>query len=1159
MKLKYLKKMTALFLLALPVLARGNTSATEWQQYAEALKAEPGLIRFYSFKTEGNSQPDLAGSKAEITFTAQQGAALKMVPGRIEGLLAPEIDEGAFRAAEISGVSNHLAVSIWVKPEGAGKKQNDGQINGMITSSGSGYYDGWRLAIYDMANLRPSFEIGRGKNSVNVSAKDSLSRGCWNHIAATWDGAVMKIYINGLLSGSSDYNGPCQLAKGGFSVGNSGYGVGSLRMAVDEVVIFNTPLSAAKVAALSLTALGFPVEVEAALERVGQLRQAGQTSEAAATLRKLAASSERQPALACWAEVAALEVATGEQGSAKWVNQCVALFENPATPSYLKGKLLARLLASCRSGGQTPPSRILEALPAAMELSEEDQFACGVALARSYATEQKSEQSARVFGHLISVSANDFEKSRDLRFTFAQALRESGKNAEAEEQYVALIENTKQPTAARSIAGLALAQTLLAQNKHDAAAKAYRAVVASQGVAPHHCFEAQAGIAVCENLQAGKAARDPEASRDRPAALPAPGLTIFVAPDGADANPGTRERPFATLTGARDAIRALKKAGGLPAGGVTVYLRGGRYLMGEPLQLTSADSGQYGAPVVYAAYPKENPILDGGFEVGKFSKVRDPEILARLPAEAHGKVYCADLKAQGYRDFTRQQAYGYGAKSERIRAVYADGNLMPVARWPNTERIPMAELMADNDRAFRVESDRLARWTTAKEMMADGFWLHLWAGLAVPIESVDTATGVITLAQKPNYGLQKGRPFYVMNLLEEIDQPGEWYIDTESGLLYIWLQKHPWFTKVVVSERSQLFIKAEGVQDLVLQGITFQYGQEHAVEFNNCVNLSIIGCCFHGFGGTPLSVQGAANARIYGNRLDTLGHGGMRVSGGNRKNLTSGGIRIENNEVGHFGLCAKTYVPAILLEGVGAQVRHNWFHHAPSSAMRIEGNDHLVEYNLGEFLVQESDDQGAIDMWSNASYRGCVMRYNHWRDVGAGDAPCGQAGIRFDDAISGMVVYGNIFERTSTGNFGGVQIHGGQMNIIDNNIFIDCNHAVSFSPWSQERFYKYITEDTKAKLYTEVNIDLPPYSDRYPSLKALQERSKCNINSIWRNVITGTDAPFYNAPKGTDFMDNQMVSGYSADSPSVKNSTFCEIPVAEIGLYADPACVWSKK
>ena len=34
--------------------------------------------------------------------------------------------------------------------------------------------------------------------------------------------------------------------------------------------------------------------------------------------------------------------------------------------------------------------------------------------------------------------------------------------------------------------------------------------------------------------------------------------------------------------------------------------------------------------------------------------------------------------------------------------------------------------------------------------------------------------------------LTKGNRFYVENVLEELDQPGEWCLDTESGTLYFW-------------------------------------------------------------------------------------------------------------------------------------------------------------------------------------------------------------------------------------------------------------------------------------------------------------------------------------------------------------------------------------
>jgi len=74
---------------------------------------------------------------------------------------------------------------------------------------------------------------------------------------------------------------------------------------------------------------------------------------------------------------------------------------------------------------------------------------------------------------------------------------------------------------------------------------------------------------------------------------------------------------------------------------------------------------------------------------------------------------------------------------------------------------------------------------------------------------------------------------------------------------------------------------------------------------------------------------------------------------------------IANNDVGDVGRCSRTYNPALLLEGCGAHVTHNHFHHAPSSAMRVEGNDHLIEYNWVDHVVQESDDQGGFDMFGD--------------------------------------------------------------------------------------------------------------------------------------------------------------------------------------------------
>ncbi len=127
----------------------------------------------------------------------------------------------------------------------------------------------------------------------------------------------------------------------------------------------------------------------------------------------------------------------------------------------------------------------------------------------------------------------------------------------------------------------------------------------------------------------------------------------FVATDGSDDNPGTRERPFASVVRARDAIRALKQGDGLPEGGVTVWLRQGTYYLAQPFELGQEDSGTETAPILYRAAEGEEVWLNGGksVEAAAFKPVTDPDILERLDQAARGRVLQVDLAAVGVTDY----------------------------------------------------------------------------------------------------------------------------------------------------------------------------------------------------------------------------------------------------------------------------------------------------------------------------------------------------------------------------------------------------------------------------------------------------------------------------------------------------------------------------
>lgn len=227
--------------------------------------------------------------------------------------------------------------------------------------------------------------------------------------------------------------------------------------------------------------------------------------------------------------------------------------------------------------------------------------------------------------------------------------------------------------------------------------------------------------------------------------------------------------------------------------------------------------------------------------------------------------------------------------------------------------------------------------------------------------------------------------------------------------------------------------------------------------------------------------------------------------------------------------------------------------------MRINGNDHLVEYNEMYDVVTESDDQGAIDMWGDPTYRGNIFRYNYIHDIGPQikdkiNAKHGRAGIRFDDAISGNLVYSNVFKNASEGNFGAIQIHGGKENKIYNNLFSHCKIGISFSPWKRSYWMIY---NRKRLEFFEQNKSV--YVSKYPELKRINE--DMNKNSIEGNIFIKSNKITRNKPSQVSFQDNVKfrrtrkkvnVSSLAAFPNRVRRVrrriNFEPIPLEQIGL-----------
>jgi hypothetical protein len=344
--------------------------------------------------------------------------------------------------------------------------------------------------------------------------------------------------------------------------------------------------------------------------------------------------------------------------------------------------------------------------------------------------------------------------------------------------------------------------------------------------------------------------------------------------------------------------------------------------------------------------------------------------------------------------------------------------------------------------------------------------------------------------------------------------------------------------------------------------LLWECGAADGVRIVGGQSVQLEGCTIRKMAGHGVEIRGGRDHLLQSCDLHTLGRGGVMAAGGNRKTLTPGNHGIENCHIHHLSRIDHTYTPGVWLDGVGNRVRHNLIHHVASSAMRIEGNDHLIEFNEAHRVVLESDDQGAVDMYGNPTYRGNIYRFNYWHHLGnwdqKGDTTHTQrAGIRLDDAICGTRIEGNIFQRCSTGKtlFGGVQIHGGKENIVESNLFVDTAAAVSFTPWGEKRWREFTDGALQSKA-----IDPNLYLKRYPPLEHLAEEP--DRNAIRGNVALRCETLFLRAPSGTETADNREYA-HDAGLPEGTDGRLTwsaaeaerlgvgHIPFDKIGLYQD--------
>ena len=667
-------------------------------------------------------------------------------------------------------------------------------------------------------------------------------------------------------------------------------------------------------------------------------------------------------------------------------------------------------------------------------------------------------------------------------------------------------------------------------------------------------------------------------------------LVFYVSRDGNDAwsgalwapTAGKTDGPFATLQRARDAIRQAGKAGKLPAAGARVEIRGGTYPLEKGLELSAEDSGTAEGPIVYQARAGEEVRLVGGREIGGFAPVKAPAVLARLATPAHEKTLVADLKAQGVAAFGEMKSRGFGrAITPAGLELFFNDQPMTLARWPNKEDLKIAGIpegqgkdddhggtIGDLKAGFHYDGDRPAGWKDVSDAWVHGYWAWDWANSYEKIESIDTQKRLIKTADPYGlYGFRKGQRFHFLNVLEEMDEPGEWFLDRKAGLLYFWPPAPTQDARVVVSTLVEPVFSLKDVSHVAIRGLTIECTRGHAVRIVGGEGDTVAGCTLRNLGNYGVVIEGGRRHVVAGCDIYNTGDGGVQASGGERKTIEPCGHWVHNNHFHHIGRWSICYVPAVLVGGVGVRVSHNLVHDHPHCPILFSGNEHVIEFNELHHVCMETGDVGAIYTGRDWTFRGNVVRYNYIHHVGG--VGMGSIGIYNDDCVSGTVMYGNVFYKVRRAAFMG----GGRDFRVENNVFVDCHPAVQLDARgiSKHHVWHDMVYKTMKKSLEDMNWRQAPYRTRYPELADLvpyyekdQGVPPGNI-LVARNICTGgewkeigwgateRDIQFVDNLVGEDprFVDAGMENfQLRADSPAWKLG-FKRIPIEKIGLIRD--------
>ena len=523
---------------------------------------------------------------------------------------------------------------------------------------------------------------------------------------------------------------------------------------------------------------------------------------------------------------------------------------------------------------------------------------------------------------------------------------------------------------------------------------------------------------------------------------------FYVSTAGSDGGDGSFDRPFATWNRAVEAVRTLDKTG---RAGITVAFMAGQY---GPLDLTlsAEDSGTPECPVTYCKYGDGDVVFNNGYDFSAdvFEPLDESE-KAWFSAKAVDRIKKVDISS----------AIPAG-KYDLSYYVFSDTALCTVARYPNKyadgsdKFVEYAAYCADDNHICLVNAvlkKRVESYHTLEGLKIYGFLTTGWYQDTLSVGGYDAGTGylLITDPQKARMGYLRRDPEFpsleynktvLMNVSEELDSEGEYFIDPATSVMYVYGPEGNYHMTV-----RENMIRMDRANDITFRGLTFLNSRGRVIDGEYCHSIEIDLCEFRCMGGRYGIVFEHHDAdrdfdlRLTRNEFDLAMDCCLEILGrADSENVayaTHMNALIDNNSFTNYNLFLNEESAMYISHCDEVTISHNDFLYGGRGAVYYGGSQNVVmEYNFCRYQMLNASDGGVFCTCRDFEHRGNVVRYNLIEDVSSMGA--GGFALYLDDFTAGTQIYSNLLFNGSI-----VVLHNGRDNIMRDNILVNTDGKVS--------------------------------------------------------------------------------------------------------------------